>query len=115
MIFEGATGASGPPGPPAASVGGVTYVRWGSNNCPSGTSQTLLYSGRTGSTNANQGGAANYICMPDDPDYMLTHPGVQAQSSVYGTEYEAPPLCLDAGNSTRGVLFATYPREMLSS
>jgi hypothetical protein len=49
-----------------------------------------VYSGRTGSSyNRHQGGAANYVCMPDDPEYTLPfRAGVQGYSYVYGTEYE---------------------------
>jgi len=40
----------------------------------------------------DRGGASNYICMPNDPQYTLAfRPGVQGYSYVYGTEYEQPP------------------------
>ena len=80
----------GPPGSPGSPAGGVTYNRWGSSTCRSGV--TRVYAGRTGSAwNNDQGGAANYICMPDNPEYTsLNIPGTQDQSRVYGTEYEGP-------------------------
>ena len=73
-------------------MGGVTYNRWGKSSCRSGAN--LVYSGRTGVTFGNhQGGASNYLCMPNDPDYTLAYQsGVQGHSHVYGTEYEGPPL-----------------------
>ena len=37
----------------------------------------------------NKGGAANYPCMPDDPDYLHYQSEVQGYSYVYGMEYEA--------------------------
>jgi hypothetical protein len=85
---QGDIGLAGPPGSP----GGITYNRWGRSTCRSGVE--LLYAGRTGSTlNGNQGGAANYVCMPDDPEYTLPfQAGVQGSNYVYGTEYEGPPL-----------------------
>ena len=53
-----------------------------------------MYAGRTGATfSGHIGGASNYICMPDDPQYTLAYQsGVQGRSYVYGTEYEGPPL-----------------------
>ena len=53
-----------------------------------------MYAGKTGVTfEDQQGGAANYLCMPNDPQYSLAYqPGVQGYSRVYGTEYEGPPL-----------------------
>lgn len=88
--MKGDMGMVGPPGAPAAVVGGVTYTRWGNANCRSGV--TLVYAGRTGVTLVNdQGGAANYLCMPDDPEYTLSfQPGVSGFNFVYGTEYEVP-------------------------
>ena len=88
----GQKGDTGPPGYPAAVVGGVTYHRWGKSTCGSGA--TLVYGGKTGIPYyVHKGGASNYICMPNDPQYTLPYrPGVQGYSYVYGTEYElAPP------------------------
>ena len=78
-------GPPGPPGTPASSVGGVTYTRWGKSTCRS--EATLVYAGRTGSSH----GAANYVCMPADPEYtLLFQSGVRDHSYVYGTEYASP-------------------------
>ena len=35
----------------------------------------------------HKGGAANYLCMPDDPDYLSYQSGVQGYSYVYRVEY----------------------------
>ena len=90
--IKGDRGLTGPPGSSAPVVGGVTYNRWGNSNCRSGVER--VYPGRTGvSKGGATGGAANYVCMPDDPQYTLPHrPGVQGYSYVYGTEYELPPV-----------------------
>ena len=90
IMYFAHLGAPGPPGSPASSVGGVTYTRWGKSTCHSGVTQ--VYAGRTGSTfHGHQGGAANYVCMPNDPEYTLPfRDGVQGYSYVYGTEYEDP-------------------------
>ena len=35
--------------------------------------------------------AANYLCMPNDPEYSLSYtPGEHGHSYVYGAEYEYP-------------------------
>ena len=90
--LKGQKGGTGAAGSPAAVVGGVTYHRWGKSTCRSGA--TLVYGGKTGSSfTDDRGGASNYVCMPNEPQYTLRYlPGVQGYSYVYGTEYEyAPP------------------------
>ena len=58
-----------------------------------------MYAGRAGGTDFSQkGGAANYLCMPDNPDYLSYRPGVQGYNYVYGTEYET-----GGGNPLRAV------------
>jgi hypothetical protein len=89
---KGMTGPPGPQGPPGTpGVGLVVYTRWGNTSCPSTEGTSLVYSGITaGSKWSNTGGGANYLCMPEDPDYSTFNAGVQAYSQVYGTEYETP-------------------------
>ena len=83
---KGEQGAAGPPGP---RNGGVVYTRWGKKSCPSVTGTQLVYAGRAGgSWWSHMGGGANYLCMPNDPDYLRYTPGVQGFSPVYGVEYE---------------------------
>ena len=87
----GIPGPAGPglTGPSGRNAGGVVYTRWGRNSCPSIAGTMLVYSGRVGgSWYCDKGGAANYLCMPDDPEYDSYQPGVQGHSFVYGTEYE---------------------------
>ena len=81
----GPQGEQGVQGPPS---GGVTYTRWGRTNCPTGQGTELVYAGRAGGTHwEHSGGAANYICMPDDPNHLQYQSGVQGQSYVAGVEY----------------------------
>ena len=80
-----------PLGSPAPVLGGVTYNRWGKSSCRS--EEYLVYAGKTGvSFGGHRGGASNYICMPNYPQYnndtLQFEPGVQDYSYVYGTEYE---------------------------
>ena len=85
----GPAGPQGPQGDRGLPGGGTTYIRWGRTTCPTGQGTELVYSGRAGATRSNhKGGAANYLCMPDDPDHSLFQSGVQtARSYVAGVEY----------------------------
>ena len=69
----------------------MTYTRWGKSSRPNITGTELVYSGRAGGSHYPHAGAANYLCMPSDPQYTLPHrPGVQDHMYVYGTEYQHP-------------------------
>ena len=90
---DGSTGLQGPPEPP--SSGGAIYTRWGKSSCPQVKGTELVYSGITGGTMYHQeGGGANYLCMPKDPEYSptLTYRSTDFQwiANVYGSEYEYP-------------------------
>ena len=84
---QGPQGEVGPPGPPGPSGGGVVYTRWGRTTCPSITGTTLVYNGRAGGSRwHHEGGGANYLCLPDDPQYLTTYEPSE-QTWVFGTEY----------------------------
>ena len=86
---QGQRGDQGVAGPPGPRNGGVVYTRWGKSTCPSVSGTTLVYAGRAGGTwYQHKGGAANYLCMPNDPDYLSYQSGVQGYNYVYGAEYE---------------------------
>ena len=88
----GERGEKGDPGPPGNGTG-VVYIRWGKTTCPSGNGTELVYSGRAGGSRWNEiGGAANLLCMPEDPQYSnATYiSGIQGAAYVYGTQYEIP-------------------------
>ena len=83
---QGEQGAQGPP------TGGAVYTRWGRTTCPSDQGTELVYSGRAGgSWFSKTGGASNYLCMPDDPDYLLYGSGNTGHNYLYGVEYEPYP------------------------
>ena len=75
-----------------AATSGVTYTRWGRTSCPSNTDAQLVYSGRAGGTNHGaQGGSAEIICLPDNPDYIPGSLNISLsmfKNVVQGTEYE---------------------------
>jgi len=79
----------GPPGPTTSS-GGVVYTRWGRTVCPSTPGTQLLYAGRVaGSYYTERGGGANYICLPEQPQYSTYTAGRQSgRAFLYGAEYE---------------------------
>ena len=83
--LRGDQGEIGLQGPPA---GGAVYTRWGRTACPTDQGTTLLYSGRAGGTRYDhKGGAANYLCLPNDPDHLQYRTGVQGHSYIGGVEY----------------------------
>ena len=69
---------------------GVAYTRWGKSTCPTGTGAQLVYSGRAGGTHyTSRGGAAEKICLPENPDYLAgTAEFSGFVSVVHGAEYE---------------------------
>ena len=88
--LQGQRGEQGVAGPPGPRNGGVVYTRWGKTSCPNVTGTELVYAGRAGgSWYSHTGGGANYLCMPNDPDYLAYRPGVQGWSYVYGAEYQS--------------------------
>ena len=83
----GPQGERGPQGPLA--IGGAVYVRWGRTVCPSDQGTELVYSGRAGGSRyGHQGGGANHLCLPDDPDHLQYISGVQGFTYVYGVAYQ---------------------------
>ena len=72
-------------------VSGVTYTRWGSSSCPNSTEAQLVYAGRAIGTKHNtQGGGAEKLCLPNDPDYLPGTTGHRQSgiSHIHGAEYE---------------------------
>ena len=85
---RGEKGDQGKTGQKGETVGGVVYVRWGHDSCPS-TGAQLVYSGRAGgSLWSINGGGSNPQCLPLDPNYLKYQPGKQSNSYMYGAEYE---------------------------
>ena len=69
----------------------MTYTRWGHNACPSVPGTQMLYTGRVaGAFYNHKGGGANYLCLPNNPDYNIRTSSPRYYSRVYGTEYEYP-------------------------
>ena len=91
---DGVPGAQGPADLKDPQSGGVTYTRWGKSSCPEIQGTELLYSGITAGTHfEHTGGGANYLCMPQDPEYSTTltyRDGEQAHALLYVAEYESP-------------------------
>jgi len=100
---KGENGLQGPPGPagtPGPTTGGVVYIRWGRTTCPNTTGTQLVYAGRAaGSHYTHAGGGAEYLCLPNDPDYLTYRDGAQSSRSyLYGAEYETNDGPLSAVN-----------------
>ena len=105
----GGQGPAGPAGPPGPRSGGVTYIRWGKNSCPSVIGTQLVYAGRgAGTFYTTQGGASNYLCLPDTPQYNLSYTsGTQGRSKIHGAEYEHPISGTHNHNVPCAVCFAS--------
>ena len=92
----GPAGTPGQQGPPGPRSGGAIYSRWGKSSCPQVKGTRIVYSGITGGSRwTEQGGGANYLCMPKVPEYSPTlryRGGANGHSLIYGTEYHGPPL-----------------------
>ena len=86
---HGYPGVSGLPGY-YVSQGGATYTRWGKSTCPTIYDTEQVYRGIASGTYYNhKGGGVNYLCLPEVPDYDLSH-GSGSVSNVgllYGVEY----------------------------
>ena len=77
----------------------MTYTRWGRTSCPNDTEAQLVYSGRAGGTHyLDRGGAAERICLPNDPDYIpesITLSSTGFPSVIQGAEYEGSHISGD--------------------
>ena len=68
---------------------GVSYTRWGKNSCNASSGSQLVYNGDiAGDLYTHVGGASNYVCLPEEPQYGAYQPGVQGQAYIFGTELE---------------------------
>ena len=66
---------------------GVVYTCWGSTECHK--TATLVYFGRAaGAHYTHPGTAANYICLPHNPEYYGSTKKATYAAYVYGSEYE---------------------------
>ena len=72
----------------------VTYIRWGNSTCPYGAD--TIYSGVVGgSWYDNTGAAVDPLCLPPDPQYLLSRAGYQNRALLYGAEYQIGSTPLD--------------------
>ena len=113
--LPGPQGEHGPQGP--ATGGGTVYTRWGRTSCPMNQGTDLVYSGRAGGTHyQHHGGAANLLCLPDDPEYSRYASGVQGYSPLRGAEYRAQsgqPLGSKDGHNMPCAVCCTSTRSKL--
>eukprot|EP00729_Bicosta_minor_P006823 gene6823-3689_t len=64
-----------------------TFVRWGSENCPQGT--TRLYDGIAAGSHYNEGGGgATTICLHSKPEHPAFSRSDSYDAYIYGTEYQ---------------------------
>ena len=110
--LRGAVGEPGLQGPPA---GGAVYTRWGRTTCPTVQETHLLYSGRAGgSPEQHEGGGANYLCLPNNPDHLQYQSGdkelaISVGYSIGMQEFHYSPL---STVTIFPVLCAMWPPEV---
>ncbi|XP_045169622.2 uncharacterized protein LOC123532281 [Mercenaria mercenaria] len=76
---------------------GSSYVRWGRTTCPD--DNELVYKGyAAGSSYTSKGGAANYICLTEEPQWGFYEESVAAGTQVHGGEYELGDHHADGGS-----------------
>ena len=86
--YPGLTGPQGEQGPQGPLTGGTVYTRWGRTTCPTNQGTELVYSGRAGGSQYHEhGGAADLLCLPDDPEYSIYSSGLNRWSPLRGAEY----------------------------
>ena len=85
----GLTGPQGEQGPQGPLTRGTVYTRWGRTTCPTNHGTELVYPGRAGGSKYENGGAADLLCLPDDPEYSIYGTGVNGQSPLRGAEYRS--------------------------
>ena len=115
------TTATTAPTPAPASTGTpgqAVYTRWGKSSCPEMNGTSLLYSGlAAGSAFSIQGGGANHLCLPGDPEYSpdLTYKaGIDGDTTISGSEYENPAQGTDDHNIPCAVcLLSTRPTVVM--
>ncbi|XP_052680699.1 uncharacterized protein LOC128161462 [Crassostrea angulata] len=91
------------------SAGGI-FVRWGRKDCP-GNNTELIYSGFTGgSWWDHTGAAAEFVCLPRDPD--LTTKFSSSVAFMYGSEYDSSA---DFGHDTGNDLPCSVCRSTVES
>ena len=104
-VFNLLTGRDGSRG---GGASGVVYTRWGRTSCPTSSRTTKLYSGRVVGSNHNQhGGGANYLCAPDNVQYLDgAGNGKGGGSVLFGTEYEETLVGTQNHNAPCSVCYA---------
>ena len=80
----GSKGQIGVQGQKGDTNSGTTYIRWGRDDCPSGTG--VAYAGRAAGTRwSSKGGTNEYLCLPNNPRYRTTR--THAYAPLYGVDY----------------------------
>ncbi|XP_052768798.1 uncharacterized protein LOC128209031 [Mya arenaria] len=67
---------------------GSVYTRWGKSSCPGNGTETIYTGLVAGAHYTHTGGAANYLCLTQQPSWNKYNDEEQAGGLVYGAEYE---------------------------
>lgn len=69
---------------------GAVYTRWGRTTCPEPGSQRVYQGYAAGSHFQHNGGGANILCLPNQPEWGTKDDTVRNLGTIYGMEYETP-------------------------
>ncbi|XP_060569478.1 uncharacterized protein LOC132727894 isoform X2 [Ruditapes philippinarum] len=76
---------------------GSSYVRWGRTTCP--TDNELNYKGYAAGSNwVAVGGAGNFLCLTEEPQWGSYDESRTSGAKVYGAEYEFSDYHADGGS-----------------
>ncbi|XP_060580945.1 uncharacterized protein LOC132737625 [Ruditapes philippinarum] len=76
---------------------GSSYVRWGRSSCPA--DNELVYKGYgAGSDYRVTGGAANWLCLSEQPQWGYYEDNIASGAQIYGAEYEFSDFHYNGGS-----------------
>jgi hypothetical protein len=74
-------------------------VRWGRTTCPTELGTQLLYAGRAAGPNySQQGGGADLLCLPNNPEYLSANSRHNGQARLQGVEIQSTVGNLNLAN-----------------
>ncbi|XP_052273215.1 uncharacterized protein LOC127873407 [Dreissena polymorpha] len=67
---------------------GASYIRWGRSSCPHSNNSLVYHGFAAGTAYSSSGGAADYQCIPAEPELETVVTRAAYISNIYGSEYE---------------------------
>ncbi|XP_052271722.1 uncharacterized protein LOC127872431 [Dreissena polymorpha] len=67
---------------------GATYIRWGRASCPHSNNSLVYHGFAAGTAHSFSGGAADYQCIPAEPELETVVTRADYISNIYASEYQ---------------------------